>query len=371
MKFSCERSLLLSAINTTSRAAAAKSAVSALEGLLVEAINEVSISGYNLKTGIRSDIPADIIRSGSIVLNARLFADIVRRLNDDIITIEVGDNFIVNISCGMSEFEIMGIPAADYPELPTVDYQTSFLMPGNVLKAMISQTIFAVSDNEARPIHTGSLFDIEKGMLTMVSVDGYRLALRREPLENLPISNVSFVVPGYALSEVERILTDSEENVKITLGAKHVSFTIDNTVVISRRLEGEFLNYKNSIPKTCKYSIEGDRRSLISSVERVSLIISDRMKSPVRCTFDDNVLRVQTSTALGKAVDECAVEGNGEKLEIGFNNKYILDALKAAPADKLRLQLSSGISPCIIVPADEKENFLYMVLPVRLRANEN
>ncbi len=148
-------------------------------------------------------------------------------------------------------------------------------------------------------------------------------------------------------------------------------FTMENTVVISRRLEGEFLNYKNSIPKNSKYFIEADRKSLISSIERVSLIISDKLKSPVRCVFGEDILRVYTSTSLGKASDECQTEGNGENLEIGFNNKYILDALKAAPAEKLRLQLSTGVAPCIVVPADDKANFLYMILPVRLRANEN
>ena len=374
MKFSCEKSFLQNAINTTSRAAAVKSAVSSLEGLLIEAVEDVTISGYNLKTGIRTSINADVSQEGSIVLNSRLFGDIVRRFDDDIVTVEAGENFLVKISCGMSEFEIMGIPASDYPELPSVDYQNSFSMPEATLKAMISQTIFAVSDNEARPIHTGSLFDIENSMLTIVSVDGYRLALRRENLKTLEenkMEKCSFVVPGYALSEVEKILDDSEDLVKITLGSKHIMFTAKNTVVISRRLEGEFLNYRNSIPRTCKFSIEADKKSLINSIERVSLIISDKLKSPVRCVFGDNILNVYTSTALGKASDECATKGDGENLEIGFNNKYILDALKAAPAEKLRLQLSTGIAPCIVVPADEKTNFLYMILPVRLRANEN
>ena len=375
MKFSCERSFLQNAINTASRAAAVKSAVSSLEGLLIETAENVTITGYNLKTGIKTALNADIYEEGSIVLNSRLFGDIIRRLDDDIVTIESNENLLVKISCGMSEFEIMGIPASDYPELPSVDFQQSFQMPEKTLKDMIGQTLFAISDNEARPIHTGSLFDIEGDMLTIVSVDGYRLALRRETLKTLEESSLNgcnFVVPGYALSEVEKILSDSEDDmVKITLGSKHIMITISSTIVISRRLEGEFLNYKNAIPRTCKYSITADRRSLISAVERVSLIISDKLKSPVRCVFGDHVLSVYTSTALGKASDECPTQGDGEGLEIGFNNRYILDALKAAPADSLRLQLSSGVTPCIIVPADEKTNFLYMVLPVRLRSNEN
>jgi DNA polymerase-3 subunit beta len=238
------------------------------------------------------------------------------------------------------------------------------------IKAMIAETNFAVSDNEARPIHTGSLFEVDNDILTVVAVDGYRLALRRERVAKTEVGKVSFVVPGTALAEVEKIASDSENLVKITLGSKHIMFTIGSTMLISRRLEGEFLNYRNSIPQQSKYSIEASRRTLIDSIERVSLIISDKFKSPVRCVFDSNILKVSTATTLGKANDECPVNGDGEGLEIGFNNRYILEALKAAPADNVRLQLSTGIAPCVIVPTDGNKNFIYMILPVRLRANE-
>ena len=157
---------------------------------------------------------------------------------------------------------------------------------------------------------------------------------------------------------------------RITLGSKHIMFTIGSTVLVSRRLEGEFLNYKNSIPQTAKYNILADRRTVIDALERVSLIISDKQKSPVRCTFGADVLSISTSTPLGKAFDECEVKGDGENLEIGFNNKYVLDALKAAPADKVVIRLATGVSPCIIVPEEENGGFLYMILPVRLKANE-
>lgn len=371
MKFSCEKSFLLNAVNTTSRASAVKSAVHSLEGLLIEASENVRISGYNLKTGIRTEFSADVTEPGDIVLNSRLFGDIIRKLPDDVISISSDENLSVNITCGASEFTITGISSSDYPELPSVDFQNSIQISEKVLKSMISQTIFAVSDNEARPIYTGSLFDIENNVLSVISVDGYRLALRREPLENSNIEKYSFVVPGSALSEVEKIVTDSDNPVKITVGTKHIMFSIGQTVVISRRLEGEFLNYKNSIPKSGKYTIDADKKSVIDAVERVSLIINDKLKSPVRCVFGDCVLSVSTTTVLGQANDECIIKGDGENLEIGFNNRYILDALKAAPADSIRLQLSTNISPCIIVPADGSKNFLYMILPVRLKANEN
>ncbi len=370
MRFSCEKNELVNAVNITSRAAAARSSVPSLEGLLIEADADVVITGYDLRTGIRSTIKADVSEGGSVVINAKLFGDIIRKLPEDVVYMTVNEKYMIHIKCAMSEFDIMGISAEEYPDLPTVDYQNSVYMKEKDIKAMIGETNFAVSDNEARPIHTGALFEVDNDILTVVAVDGFRLALRRERVAKTEIGKVSFVVPGTALSEVERIAGDSEELVKVTLGTKHVMFSLGSNMLISRRLEGEFLNYRNSIPKLSKYSIDVDRRTLISSVERVSLIINDKFKSPVRCVFGDKVLKVSTATTLGKAVDECGVDGDGEDLEIGFNNRYLLEALRAAPADTLRLQLSTSVSPCVIVPADGSKNFIYMILPVRLRANE-
>lgn len=372
IRFSCEKALLLSAVTTASRAAAAKSAVPTLEGLLIEAESDkVRISGYDLKTGITASFNADVMESGSIVLNAKLFGDIIRKMPDDIVTVDTDDALMTIITCSVSKYQIVGTQSEDYPELPLVDCQNSVSVQEKTLKAMISQTNFAVSDNDARPIHTGTLFEIEEGVLTMVAVDGYRLALRREKISEEKKDSFSFVVPGSALSEVEKIASDSEEQIQITLGTKHIMFTIGDTTLISRRLEGEFLNYKNSIPQSGKYNIKASRRAVIESVERVSLIISDKLKSPVRCTFTDGILQLATMTALGKASDECPVEGNGENLEIGFNNKYLLDAFKAAPADSVVMQLTTSVTPCVIVPPGDDDSFLYMILPVRLRANES
>ncbi|MCL2391669.1 MAG: DNA polymerase III subunit beta [Oscillospiraceae bacterium] len=369
MKFSCEKLLLLTAILTAMRAAATKSPVPLLEGLLLEASDEsVKISGYDLKTGIVTTIPAQVEVVGGIVLNARLFSEIIRKMPGQYVTISVNSGYAAEISSEMSEFEILGSPISDYPELPSIDGQDFLEINESLLKKMIAQTNFAVSDNESRPIHTGALFETSDGELTIVAVDGYRLALRREPLENADVSDLSFVVPGSALSEVEKIVTDGEEMVKITLGSKHILFSIGDTLLISRRLEGEFLNYKNSIPHSANFQIKVEKDELISAVERVSLIISDKLKSPVRCVFGDGVLNLYSASALGKASDECVIEGNGEELEIGFNDKYLIEALKAAPADKVNLELNTGVTPCIISPAGEESNFLYMILPVRLKA---
>lgn len=370
MKFSCEKALLQAAISTTSRAVSPKSSIPALEGILLEAGSDLRLTGYNLETGIRTIVPADIREEGTLVLGARLFGEIVRKLPDDIITFQ-SENYMVNIKCGMSEFNILGTDPEEFPELPTVEYQNSLILPQSRLKAMISQTLFAVSDNESRPIHTGSLFEVDSEGLTIVSVDGYRLALRHESIDKKEgAETFSFVVPGAALSEVEKICSDVDEPASVTQGARHVMFKVGDTMLVSRRLEGEFLAYRQAIPRNNTIHVEGDTRALLSSIDRVSLIISDKLKSPLRCVFDSNLLKISTKTAIGDAYDECPLSGDGGGLEIGFNNKYLMDALKAAPADKVRLELTTGVSPCVILPTEGEENFLYMVLPVRLKAGE-
>lgn len=370
MKFSCEKALLQAAISTTSRAVSPKSSIPALEGILLEAGSDLRLTGYNLETGIRTIVPADIREEGTLVLGARLFGEIVRKLPDDIVTFQ-SENYMVNIKCGMSEFNILGTDPEEFPELPTVEYQNSLILPQSRLKAMISQTLFAVSDNESRPIHTGSLFEVDSNGLTIVSVDGYRLALRHEAIDKKEgAETFSFVVPGAALSEVGKICSDVDEPASVTQGARHVMFKVGDTMLVSRRLEGEFLAYRQAIPRNNTIHVEGETRALLSSIDRVSLIISDKLKSPLRCVFDSNLLKISTKTAIGDAYDECPLSGDGGGLEIGFNNKYLMDALKAAPADKVRLELTTGVSPCVILPTEGEENFLYMVLPVRLKAGE-
>jgi len=371
MKIKCEKLLLLAAILTASRAAVAKSPIPLLEGLLLETEDEnVKITGYDLKTGIVTNVPAEIEESGGIVLNARLFGEIIRKMPGQDVTISVDSGYVAKISSEVSDFEILGSPTSDYPELPTVDEQDTVEITESILKKMISQTNFAVSDNESRPIHTGALFETEKGELTIVAVDGYRLALRREVLEKSDVADFSFVVPGTALSEVERILSDGDGQATITLGSKHIIFKVGETVLISRRLEGEFLNYKNSVPVQAKYRLVVEKDELIAAVERVSLIISDKLKSPVRCIFDDGIVKLNSASALGKANDECAIKGDGEGLEIGFNDRFLVEALKAAPADDVTLELNSGVTPCVISPSNDTKNFIYMILPVRLKAYE-
>jgi len=372
MKFNCERSLLLSAVTIASRTVSPKSTIPALEGLLFEVgETELTISGYNLKTGIRTKLEADISEGGRLVLNARLLGDILRKMPEGEVSFSADSSLLVKLSCGMSYFEIMGIEGEEFPELPAVEAQNSLRIKEKKLQSIISQTLFAVSTNESRPVHTGSLFEVGEGVLTVTSVDGYRLAQRREELDEETEFVSSFVAPGAALNEVEKICSaDGEDLVLISLGARHIMFSVGDTEIISRRLEGEFLDYRKSVPTSSKFHLKADRKALLNAFERVSLLISEKYKAPLRCVFSDGMVKLSTATAMGKATDECPVSGDGEGLEIGFNNRYMMDALRAAPTDELDIALNSATAPCVITPASGDESFLYLILPVRIRPGE-
>lgn len=371
MRFTCEKALLQTAISTTGRAVAVKTSITPLEGILVEALDVLRLTGYNLETGIQATVPAQIDEEGTLVLSARLFSEIVRKLPDEPVQFSA-QGLTVKIDCGMSHYTLQAIDPDEFPELPEVRGENALTMKQSDLKSMIGETIFAVSTQDIRPIHTGSLFEVENGALTMVSLDGFRLALRREKyLSNRGADNYSFVVPAFALNEVEKICGDTDEPVTITPGAAHILFTVEDTIVVCRRLEGEFLNYKQSIPRENKLVILGSTRELQASIGRVSLILSDKLKNPLRCTFKENQLFITTKSAIGDASDVCPVEGDGQGLEIGFDNRYLSDALRFAPAERVRLELNTPVSPCVILPEETgDERFLYLVLPVRLKAGD-
>ena len=369
MKFTCEKNQLVSAISVSSRTVAQKSAISGLEGILVRAGVKVMLPGYNLETGITVSVDADIQETGACVMPARLFFDIVRKLPDDTVSIQVDESFKVSIKGGISSFTITALSADDYPELPDVDSEKGIRVPQNELKAMISGTIFAVSENQARPIHTGVLFEVDNDSITSVAVDGYRLALRRYLPEESLERTLKFVAPAAALKEVEKILGDTDDPATFYPGSKHILFTIGDATLVCRILEGEFLDWRRVLPQNNPVKLVGNVSRLTDSIERVGLVISEKLKSPVRCKFGDNAAELRTVSTIGEAYDVCPIAGDGKDLEIGFNCKYLLDALRAVPDSECTLEMINGLSPIVLNPT-EGNRYSYMVLPVRLKAGE-
>ena len=369
MKFTCEKNQLVSAISVASRTVAQKSAISGLEGILIRAGVKVMLTGYNLETGITVSVDADIQETGACVMPARLFFDIVRKLPDDTVSIQVDESFKVSIKGGISSFTITALSADDYPELPDVDSEKGIRVPQNELKAMISGTIFAVSENQARPIHTGVLFEVDNDSITSVAVDGYRLALRRYLPEESLERTLKFVAPAAALKEVEKILGDTDDPATFYPGSKHILFTIGDATLVCRILEGEFLDWRRVLPQNNPVKLVGNVSRLTDSIERVGLVISEKLKSPVRCKFGDNAAELRTVSTIGEAYDVCPIAGDGKDLEIGFNCKYLLDALRAVPDSECTLEMINGLSPIALNPT-EGNRYSYMVLPVRLKAGE-
>ena len=369
MRFTCEKNMLVMGLNITGRTVAQKSALSAIEGILCKAGDGLSLTGYNMETAITYLIDAEVSDPGECVLPAKLFGDIIRRLPEGLVTVVVDDNYKVSIRAGYASFSISAEPADDYPELPDVGDGKSIRVPQSALKELVNGTIFAVSENQGRPIHTGVKFEVEDDKVSAVAVDGFRLARRTYHCENSTGRNIAFVVPAQGLKEVEKILQDAEENVAFTLGSKHILFQIGSATVICRLLDGEFLDWRKVVPTNCPVKLVAHVADLASSIERVGLIVSEKYKSPVRCVFSNQELLLRTNTTIGAAEDRCAIAGDGKELEIGFNVRYLADALRAVPAEEVCLELTNSLSPIVLTPVDEKQDFAYMVLPVRIKNN--
>ena len=334
MEFICSRNKISEAILNVQKAVSAKSCMTALEGILIKSTDSgISLCGYDLELGITTTIDANVIRPGSIVLGAKILSEIIRKLPDDEVHISINDKLIATINCGNCEFSILGISPDEFPELPSICDSHEIFIQNSVLKSMIKQTLFAISVYDSKPIHTGTLFCIEDGVIRLISVDGYRLALRKENIST--DTSLSFVVPGKTLSEVLKLLPDNDEQVEISAGKKHIIFKIGTYSIISRLLEGEFLDYRSTIPQSFSTEVCFKTKDCINSTERVSLMVTDRLKSPVRCVISDDRAKLSCTTSIGKATDEFLLNKTGENIEIGFNHKYLLDALKNVESDEI------------------------------------
>ena len=367
MKVSCLRTDLVAAVSNVSRAVSAKASIPALEGVLIKAYGEkINISGYNLEIGITTDIEASIRQEGEIVLSARLFLDIVRRLPEEIVQIETDDRMVTYITCGKVDYQIVGMSSVEYPDLPSFQQTDGITLNAKVLRDMIRQTVYSFNDTATTEIYTGSLFEIRDSVLRIIAIDGFRMAIRSEAVES--DSNTSFVVPGKTQMEVLKLLTDDNENTDIIVGQRHITFKINHYRVISRLIEGTFLDYQSTIPAGSKTELVIGTRMMIESVERMSLLNSDRIQSPVRCKFTENEIRLSCASAVGRANDIITVPIAGDSVEIGFNNRYMLEALKNTDTDEVRITLNGPVSPIVIRPV-KGDSFLSIVVPVRL-ANE-
>lgn len=366
MKITVQRQILCEAVGHISRAAAAKSAIPVLEGIYMSAENGcLYLTAYNLEMGISKTIPATVVQEGKIVISAKLLSEILHRVDGDSIDLSVDDRYMCKIQSRSSVFDIMGMAANDYPEIPSISEADSFSLPSELIKDMVRQTIFAAAKEEtSKPIFTGILFELEPGSLSIVAVDGFRLAVRKEALQT--DLSARFIVPAKAVAEAVRIISDEADTIKISVGSRHISIELGGYEIISRLLEGEFVNYKNSIPATFSANTKIKTREVTTIIDRISLLINENIKNPIRCVITEDKIIFSCTTALGRATDECAIQLQGEGFEIGFNSRYLVEALKASETDEVVMNFNGPYAPMILKP-EQGDEFMYMIMPMRLR----
>ena len=364
MKMICDRTLLSNAVAGVSKAVTQRSSIPVLEGILMKAEGfSLTLTGYDLEMGITTSIEANVLEPGEVVLSAKLLGDMVRRLSSSEVEITATETNATTIKGGITEFDIMGMNPGDFPELPSPGADHTLDLETHTFREMVETTLFAVSQDDKKPAHTGELFAIEPDKLTVVALDGYRLAIIEKPVK--AAKDISIIIPAKTLAEAIKLFTDDDEVVHIAANRRFVVFSSRTYTVISRLIEGDFLDYKRVIPEGYHTRVTVDVRDFSNSIERASLIITERLKNPLRITFDGNIT-VRCQTTLGKVVDELDAEIEGEPVEIGFNNRYLLDALRYSRCDKLVFEVSGPLSPVKVLPKDGGD-FLFLVLPVRFK----
>ncbi len=366
MKFECEKSLLASAIEGVSRAITNRSAIPVLEGIYLKAEGfNLTLTGYDMEMGITTTIECNVLVPGETVLEAKLLLSMVSRMPAGDVRIELTDEGQAIISGGVAEFEIPALNASDYPSLPVTGADNTMTIPTSMMRELIEKTIYAVSQDDKKPAHTGELFVIEPGSLTIVALDGYRLAIIQREVGGT--RDIRIIIPAKTLQELLKIMGGPDDPVKIDANRRYVVFTTNGYTIMSRLIEGDFLNYESVIPKDKRTRVTVDCKTFINTIERASLIITERLKNPLRITFGEDKVTVRCQTPLGKVVDEFApVEMTGDPVEIGFNNRYLLDAMRYSKCERMVLEINGPLSPVKILPEDGKD-FIYLVLPVRFK----
>ncbi len=366
MRIVVSKDKLQNAITQTMKAVANRSTLALLDGILfVAKDNEIKLTGYDLETGIEAVLAGDVLEEGSIVLTARILNEIVRKLPEDVVSIDVDDNFVATINSGHAQFKIKGLDANDYPQLPEVDASEKITVPQELLREMIAQTLFATSSDISRPALNGILFNSSNGVLELAAADGFRLAIRNEEI-GADLPDTKILIPGKALKNIQSILADSGD-VTFYTTKNHIKFVMDDVVLISRLIQQDFMNYSSVLPSTYATKIEVNAAKFYDAVDRANLILpSDDRRFPMSLSINgSNRMKITASTDIGNLDDEVEIlDFDGDELEIDFNPRYFIDAFRVINDEIVRLEFNGPVGPCLIKPK-EGDAFSYLVLPLR------
>ncbi|MGI6546648.1 MAG: DNA polymerase III subunit beta [Fastidiosipilaceae bacterium] len=364
MKLICSQHELTTGITNASKAAAIRSPMPILDGILFEATDQIKLTGYNMEIGVECMVPAEVQKPGSVVLNVRMFNEIVRKLPEEMISIEMDENETVVIQSGKSVFKIKGREATTFPKLPEVAVDSKLTMKQKSLKTMIRRTIFSVSTDEARRNLNGCLLQCSGNRMIMVAIDGFRLAMCAETSEN-ELPDLEFIIHGKALREVQAILSDGDEDVTIYNTQNHILFNFGDVKLVSRLIQGEYMNYKSIIPTSEQTNIQLNTHELFQSIERAMLIVSaEEQRFPVSLSTVDQTLMVDAVTTNGVLHDEISVDMQGQPIDINFYPRYFYDALRVIDDEQISVSFNGNIGPCLIRPLDS-DQFTYLLLPLR------
>ncbi|MDO5014517.1 MAG: DNA polymerase III subunit beta [Clostridia bacterium] len=365
MKVQCNTYKLSEICQNVQRIVSSKTTIPALEGILFEARDgKILLTGYDLETGMTTDIDATVEEEGKIIINARLLCEILKKIPNETVSIESDERLRCVIKSGSIEYKIIGLDPSDYPELPSVSGGTLIKIKSEILSDLIRKTIFSVAVSESKLVHTGLKFEIENNEITVIGVDGFRIAIKKSEID-YDGEKLEFVVPAKTLHEIMKLSQEAEET-EFNIAKRHIIFEVGNYTVISRLLEGEFLNYKAAVPKEYSTVAKINVQNLIGSIERTALVIIDRLKTSIKCIFNDDSIRISSTTQIGTANDIVNADIQGERIVIGFNNRLILDALKACETEDVKISLSGPSRP-IVIENVEDSDFMYLVMPVRLK----
>lgn len=366
MKFICPQQTLTKALNTVSKAITNRTTIPILKGILLQAEDgQLTLTASDLELSIETKIEVEVISPGALVVSAKLFSDIIRKLPVGMVELSQIENNTAVIRCLSSEFTIVGMPPAEFPDIATVEASNSISMEKEMFKDMVKKTSFAASPDESKGIIMGVLIDISRDMIQMVALDGYRLAITREHIRGE--SDQKIIIPARILNEVSKVIDDSGDSpdMELFLDQKKAMFLNGATKIVVRMLEGQFIDFKNVIPREHQTRVRVSKSELSQSIERASLLARDGRNNLVRIALDSSFLTITSRSEEGNVREEVAIVREGDFLEIGFNSKYLLDVMKAVGDEEIYLEFNSSISPCMIKPI-EGDGFEYLVLPVRI-----
>lgn len=363
MKIKCLKSQLLSGINTVYKAVSSKTSMSILECILFSGDeNGITLTANDMELGIETVIEGQVMVAGKIAIEAKIIYDIIRSLPDSEVTIDSNEDYITHIDCEKSHFNIIGRSAEEFAYLPNVERSNPIEISQFSLKEVVKQTIFSISDNDSNKIMTGELFEIKGDNLKVVSLDGHRISVRNITLKN-SYDDISAIVPGKTLSEISKIIAgDVDKDVTIFFTTNHIIFEFENTVVVSRIIEGQYFKIDQMISNDYETKIDINKKELLDSINRATLLVKEGDKKPIIFTITDNSVQLRINSTIGSMNEDIDITKTGKDIMIGFNPKFLIDALRVIDDETITLYMVNPKAPCII--KNEDVSYLYLILPV-------